>query len=38
MIAYQKRLYYGYILAAALTLLGVAFISWMDAGCVPGNC
>jgi hypothetical protein len=38
MSPYQKRLYYWDLLAALMILVGVAFIYWINSGCVPGNC
>ena len=38
MSLYEKRLYYGYLLAALMTLVGIAIINWIDTGCSSGNC
>jgi hypothetical protein len=38
MSPYQKRLYYWDLLAALMTLVGVAVIDRMDTGCAAGNC
>jgi hypothetical protein len=34
----MKKPPYLFLLVVVIVAVGVAFITWIDTGCVPGNC